>query len=176
MLLFLAGSLLSPTFLTSENLLNVLTRSSVIGIIAIGATFVITARGLDPSVGAMAALVAGLSILCMNAMLPTLGAMGALVAGLALALAFDGDALIDANIFYPPTLIAPAIEITAMRYATQSPIRGRYVLDSPLITKDNAEEILFPRQPVLSETGGRIRARPLSCSISPRLLSGHMLP
>lgn len=59
----------------------------------------------------------------------------------------DGDKLIDANIFYPPTLIAPAIEITAMRYATQSPIRGRYVLDSPLITKDNAEEFYFPDSP-----------------------------
>lgn len=92
MLLFLAGSLLSPTFLTSENLLNVLTRSSVIGIISVGATFVITARGLDLSVGAMAALVAGLTILCMNAMTPTLGAMGALLAGLALAFAFGGAA------------------------------------------------------------------------------------
>lgn len=92
MLLFLAGSLLSPTFLTSENLLNVLTRSSVIGIISVGATFVITARGLDLSVGAMAALVAGLTILCMNAMLPSLGAKGALLAGLALAFAFGGAA------------------------------------------------------------------------------------
>ena len=26
----------------------------------------------------------------------------------------DGDKLIDANIFYPPTLIAPAIEITGL--------------------------------------------------------------
>ncbi|MDF3856327.1 MULTISPECIES: ABC transporter permease [Paracoccus] len=91
-LLFLAGSLLSPTFLTSENLLNVLTRSSVIGIIAIGATFVITARGLDLSVGAMAALVAGLSILCMNALLPMTGAVGALILGLLLAFAFGGAA------------------------------------------------------------------------------------
>lgn len=59
----------------------------------------------------------------------------------------DGDTLIDADIFYPPTLIVPAIEITAMRYATQSPIRGRYVLDSPLITKENAEEFYFPDSP-----------------------------
>lgn len=59
----------------------------------------------------------------------------------------DGDTLIDANIFYPPTLIVPAIEVTAMRYATQSPIRGRYVLDSPLITKENAEEFYFPDSP-----------------------------
>lgn len=91
-LLFLIGCLLSPTFLTAENLFNVLTRSAVIGIIAIGATFVITAKGLDLSVGAMAALVAGLSILCMNATLPVLGAWGALLSGLALALLFGGVA------------------------------------------------------------------------------------
>lgn len=59
----------------------------------------------------------------------------------------DGDPLIDADIFYPPTLIIPAIEVTAMRYATQAPIRGRYVLDSPLITKENASEFYFPDSP-----------------------------
>lgn len=59
----------------------------------------------------------------------------------------DGDKLINADIFYPPTLIAPAIEVTSMRYATQSPIRGRYVLDSPLITAENAAEFCFPGSP-----------------------------
>ena len=59
----------------------------------------------------------------------------------------DGDKLIDADIFYPPTLIAPAVEVTSMRYATQSPIRGRYVLDSPLITAENAAEFCFPGSP-----------------------------
>ena len=42
---------------------------------------------------------------------------------------------------------APAIEVTSMRYATQSPIRGRYVLDSPLITAENAAEFCFPGSP-----------------------------
>ena len=59
----------------------------------------------------------------------------------------DGDSLIDADIFYPPTLIIPAIEVTAMRYATQAPISGRYVLNSPLITKQNAAEYYFPDSP-----------------------------
>lgn len=86
MLLFVAGALLSPSFLSAENLMNVATRSAIIGIIAIGATFVITAHGLDLSVGAMAALVAGLTILVMNALLPGLGALGALLLGLVFAL------------------------------------------------------------------------------------------
>lgn len=91
-LLFIAGGLLSPTFLTTENLLNVLTRSAIIGIIAIGATFVITARGLDLSVGAMAALVAGLAILAMNGLLGSLGPVGAVIVGMVLALCFGGFA------------------------------------------------------------------------------------
>ena len=70
-LLFFTGAILSDSFLTADNLLNVLTRSAIIGIIAIGATFVITAGGLDLSVGAMAALVAGISILLMNALVST---------------------------------------------------------------------------------------------------------
>lgn len=59
----------------------------------------------------------------------------------------DGGGMVDADIFYPPTLIIPAIELTAMRAATQAPIRGRYILDSPLITKDNAAEFYFPDSP-----------------------------
>lgn len=59
----------------------------------------------------------------------------------------DGGSMVDADIFYPPTLIIPAIELTALRSATQAPIRGRYILDSPLITKDNAAEFYFPDAP-----------------------------
>lgn len=36
----------------------------------------------------------------------------------------DGDTLIDADIFYPPTLIQPGIEVTAMRYATPGRFHG----------------------------------------------------
>jgi ribose transport system permease protein len=69
----------------------VLTRSAIIGIISIGATFVITAGGLDLSVGAMAALVAGLSIMAMNALVPA-GGVVAVVAGMILALALGAGA------------------------------------------------------------------------------------
>lgn len=59
----------------------------------------------------------------------------------------DGGTPIDADIFYPPTIIIPAIELTVMRFATQAPVLGRYVLDSPLITKDNAKDYYFPASP-----------------------------
>jgi ribose transport system permease protein len=66
LILMIVGSLMSDTFLGAENLSNVFTRSAIIGIIAIGATFVITAGGLDLSVGSLAALVAGVAIMTMN--------------------------------------------------------------------------------------------------------------
>ncbi len=64
--LFVLGALINPVFLSPNNLLNVLTRSSFIGIIAVGATFVIIAGGIDLSVGSMAAFIAGAMILAMN--------------------------------------------------------------------------------------------------------------
>ena len=54
--LVIAGALINPDFLTASNLLNVVTRSAFIAIIAVGATFVIAGGGLDLSVGSMAAL------------------------------------------------------------------------------------------------------------------------
>lgn len=67
------GASLNSNFLGAANITNVLARSAFIGIIAVGMTFVITAGGLDLSVGSMAAFIAGLMILVMNAALPALG-------------------------------------------------------------------------------------------------------
>jgi ribose/xylose/arabinose/galactoside ABC-type transport system permease subunit len=51
-LLVIAASLLSDRFLTLPNILNVLRQVSIVGILAIGMTFVILTRGIDLSVGA----------------------------------------------------------------------------------------------------------------------------
>jgi ribose transport system permease protein len=71
--LVIVGAALNGNFLSAANITNVLSRSAFIGIIAVGMTFVITAGGLDLSVGSMAAFIAGLMILVMNAMLPVMG-------------------------------------------------------------------------------------------------------
>jgi ribose transport system permease protein len=71
--LVVVGAALNGNFLSAANITNVLSRSAFIGIIAVGMTFVITAGGLDLSVGSMAAFIAGLMILVMNAMLPIMG-------------------------------------------------------------------------------------------------------
>ena len=46
----------SPVFLTVGNLSNILLQTSAVGIIAVGMTYVIIARGIDVSVGAIVAL------------------------------------------------------------------------------------------------------------------------
>ena len=53
-LLLVLGTALNGNFLTFANMANIVARASFIGIIAIGATFVITSGGLDLSVGSMA--------------------------------------------------------------------------------------------------------------------------
>ncbi len=72
--LFVVGALLNDAFLSPTNLFNVLTRSAFIGIIAVGATFVIISGGLDLSVGSMAAFIAGVMIIVMNNAVETFGA------------------------------------------------------------------------------------------------------
>ena len=48
--------ILTPQFLTTSNLVNILTQSSIVGIAAVGATFIIITGGIDLSVGSNVAL------------------------------------------------------------------------------------------------------------------------
>ena len=85
-LLCLAGATLNRDFASVENVLNVLSRTAFIGIIAVGMCFVITTGGIDLSVGSMAALIAGCVILFINATAPLLhSALMAVVLGALLA-------------------------------------------------------------------------------------------
>jgi ribose/xylose/arabinose/galactoside ABC-type transport system permease subunit len=56
LIICILSALKPDTFLTMENLMNVLRRSSVNGIIAIGMTSIIISAGIDLSVGSMLAL------------------------------------------------------------------------------------------------------------------------
>ena len=55
-LIALCLSMLSPYFLTRSNIFNMLDQSVVIGIVAVGMTFVILTGGIDLSVGSVAGL------------------------------------------------------------------------------------------------------------------------
>jgi ribose transport system permease protein len=90
-LLCIAGTLLNGQFATLDNVLNVLTRTAFIGVIAVGMCFVIISGGIDLSVGSMAALIAGCMILLMNRLAPSVGSPVLVIAlGMLLALVLGG--------------------------------------------------------------------------------------
>ncbi|HWG85076.1 MAG TPA: ABC transporter permease, partial [Deinococcales bacterium] len=87
LLLCLVGAILNPTFASLGNINNVLTRTAIIGIIAVGATFVIISGGLDLSVGALLALQSGLAIVVMNGLVGSLGpGLGTMLLGIGIAI------------------------------------------------------------------------------------------
>lgn len=55
-LFIVVGSVISPNFLTFQNILNIVQQSAITGLISIGMTFVILVRGIDLSVGSLLAL------------------------------------------------------------------------------------------------------------------------
>jgi len=63
-------SLQSPVFLSAFNLQNIILQSSIMGIIAIGMTFVILTAGIDLSVGSVVALSGILMATMLNAGIP----------------------------------------------------------------------------------------------------------
>jgi ribose transport system permease protein len=77
--ILIAGAILEPdAFLTSDNMLNVVRQASVVGVLAIGMTFVIATGGIDLSVGSMvaAAAVAGGQFADSGSFVFILGALG----------------------------------------------------------------------------------------------------
>lgn len=59
----------------------------------------------------------------------------------------DGDPLYPANVSYSPAQISTAIETTALNFVSSTPIVGEYLLESVLITPENAEQFYFPDSP-----------------------------
>jgi ribose transport system permease protein len=95
LLLMILGASLNGNFLTIANMMNIVARASYIGIIAIGATCVITSGGIDLSVGSLAAFTAGMIIIIINSLVGPLGpgwsSVGiGILAGLAIGLVGGG--------------------------------------------------------------------------------------
>lgn len=59
----------------------------------------------------------------------------------------DGDVMIPANVTYPPSMIATAIEMTAVGLTSTAPVSGTFVIGSVLITQDNAAEFYYADSP-----------------------------
>lgn len=85
LVLFLLGavmSILAPNFLSLGNLVNILLATSVIGVLAVGITFVLSGGGLDLSVGSLMAVAGVAMALTAQAGLPwSLALTAGLLAG-----------------------------------------------------------------------------------------------
>jgi ribose transport system substrate-binding protein len=57
------------------------------------------------------------------------------------------DTLVPIDIVYSPSMIANAIELTTLHYTAKLPINGTYILDSPLVTPENAAQYYFQDSP-----------------------------
>jgi ribose transport system substrate-binding protein len=59
----------------------------------------------------------------------------------------DGDATIPADVLYPPAMVAVAMDLTAAHLYDNVPVRGSYILDATLVTKENAKDFYYADSP-----------------------------
>lgn len=59
----------------------------------------------------------------------------------------DGDPMIPADVTYPPSMIATAIEMTAVGLTSTAPVSGTFTIGSVLITQENAAEFYYEDSP-----------------------------
>ncbi|QDL94321.1 substrate-binding domain-containing protein (plasmid) [Paroceanicella profunda] len=59
----------------------------------------------------------------------------------------DADPMIPANVTYPPSMIATAIEVTALGLVSNAPVSGEFIIGSVLVTPQNAEQFYYPDSP-----------------------------
>jgi ribose transport system substrate-binding protein len=59
----------------------------------------------------------------------------------------DGDKLVPVDVLYPPAMVGTAMVLTAANFYDQVPVRGSFILDATLVTKENAKDFYFPDSP-----------------------------
>jgi ribose transport system substrate-binding protein len=59
----------------------------------------------------------------------------------------DGDPMMPVDVLYSPTMVAVAMDLTALGMEDKIPVRGDYILKATLITKENAKDFYFKDSP-----------------------------
>ncbi len=112
-LLIFVFSLASPYFFTSRNLQNILLQVSVIGMIALGQTYVILSGGIDLSVGSMVGLTGVAAGFV--ALYPTTGAILPILAAVAVGALFGATNGALISFFKLPPFIVTLASFSAIR-------------------------------------------------------------
>jgi ribose transport system permease protein len=125
LMLSLGMSLLSPVFLTSRNIVNILTTASVPAILAIAQTIVILTANIDLSIGSIFAIAGVTSAVLMKS--SNIPAPYAILAGLAMGASLGLiNGLLVAVIKLPPFIATYGVSFTA--YGLASGILKGYVV------------------------------------------------
>jgi ribose transport system substrate-binding protein len=59
----------------------------------------------------------------------------------------DGDPMVPVDVLYSPSMVAVAMDVTAAGLVGRIPVRGSYILNATLVTKDNAKDFYFKDSP-----------------------------
>ncbi len=124
-------AVLSPHFLTADNLLNVTLQASITAIIAVGMTFVILSGGIDLSVGSVVAMAGVLGALGAKGSPAVLAPLVAVVLAVAFGAASGGLAGLLVTRFRVAPFIATLALMTIWRGAAFMTTNGRPVWELP---------------------------------------------
>lgn len=58
-----------------------------------------------------------------------------------------GSTEVPVDVSYNPNMVATAIDLTALKFAAGAQVNGRFIIDSTLITKDNAKDFDYRNTP-----------------------------
>ena len=59
----------------------------------------------------------------------------------------DGDSMVPVDVLYPPAMVATAMDLTALGMEENMPVRGNYILNATLVTKENAKNFFYKDSP-----------------------------
>ena len=139
-ILIIVLSIASNRFLSYNNIMNLLRQTSIIGVIAIGMTFVIISSGIDLSVGSVLAFSSVLCAMMMKAGVPIfISIAGAILAGTTLGLLM-GILIHNGSV---PAFIATLGGMTMVRGAVMLISGARKISGLPKVFKDFAVMKIF---------------------------------
>lgn len=149
LMLAVVFGLMNPEFLSGRNIANILRQSSMLGLVALGMSFVILTRGIDLSVGSTLAL-SSVLVTGLSSTLPgIIGIHVALAAGLLVGVA---NGLLITKFKFQPIIVTlctmAIVRGLAMTYSNSRPIFGTlpdsyYVLSEGTIWGIPVPTILF---------------------------------
>lgn len=144
-LMILVFSMLSPAFLRTQNLMNILRQVSMMAIVSVGFTILVISGGLDLSVGSMIAVMNVISGLLLKAGIAPFWAISAGILAATVIGTFNGFVIVKARI---PAMMGTIAMLTLLRGLAFILTRGYPIYDIPASIKYLGQGVVFGIVPV----------------------------